>query len=99
LLVRGAGYHGKGVMGMLKSQPSSAGKNYNILCTWFLFQPLMLMLIEIIFKNSIHPAKKTQHFTIAKFSWLTLLKEMFAVCSESLNYSGCRTRAKQMKIT
>jgi myotubularin-related protein 5/13 len=26
LLVRGAGYHGKGVMGMLKSHPSSTGK-------------------------------------------------------------------------
>ena len=27
LLVRGAGYHGKGVMGMLKSHPSSTGKD------------------------------------------------------------------------
>ena len=27
LLVRGAGYHGKSVMGMLKSHPSSTGKD------------------------------------------------------------------------
>jgi hypothetical protein len=40
-------------------------------------------LIQIIFKNSVRTAKKTQHFTIIKISWLTLFKEIIAVYSEN----------------
>jgi hypothetical protein len=40
-------------------------------------------LIQIIFKNSICTAKKTQHSTITKINWLILLKEIIAVYSEN----------------
>jgi hypothetical protein len=45
--------------------------------------PLKPKLVEIIFKNSVRTAKKTLHFTITKISWLTLFKEIIAICSEN----------------
>jgi hypothetical protein len=36
------------------------------------FNPLKSKLIQIIFKNSVRTAKKTQHFTITKINWLIL---------------------------
>jgi hypothetical protein len=45
------------------------------------FNPLKPKLVQIVFKNSVRTAKKTQHFTITKISWLTLFKEI-AVYSE-----------------
>jgi hypothetical protein len=40
--------------------------------------PLKSKLIQIIFKNSARTAKKTQHFTITKISWLTPFKGITA---------------------
>jgi hypothetical protein len=40
-------------------------------------------LIQTIFKNSVHTAKKTQHFTMTKINWLTLFKEIITVCTEN----------------
>jgi hypothetical protein len=37
----------------------------------------------IIFKNPVRTAKKTTHFTITKLNWLTLFKEIIAVCTEN----------------
>jgi hypothetical protein len=37
----------------------------------------------MIFKNSVRTAKKTLHFTITKINWLTLFKEIIAVCNEN----------------
>jgi hypothetical protein len=45
--------------------------------------PLKPKLIQIIFKNSVRIAKKTQHFTITKINWLTLFKEIIAVYREN----------------
>jgi hypothetical protein len=44
---------------------------------------LELKLIQMIFKNLVRTAKKTQHFTITKINWLTLFKEIIAVYSEN----------------
>jgi hypothetical protein len=38
---------------------------------------------EVIFKNSVRTAKKTQHFAITKIKWLMLFLEIIAVCSEN----------------
>jgi hypothetical protein len=53
--------------------------------------------------NSVRTAKKTPHFTVTKISWLTLFKEIIAVCYENhtkpvnkkelLVLEACRTRA------
>jgi hypothetical protein len=40
-------------------------------------------LIQILFKNSVRTAKKTQLFTITKINWLMLFKEIIAVCSKN----------------
>jgi hypothetical protein len=45
--------------------------------------PLNPKLAEIIFKNSVRTAKKTQHFSITKVSWLILFREIIAVYSEN----------------
>jgi hypothetical protein len=37
--------------------------------------PLKPKLVQILFKNSVRTAKKTQHFTITKINWLTLFKD------------------------
>jgi hypothetical protein len=37
----------------------------------------------MLFKNSARTSKRTPHFTIAKFNWLTLFKEIIAVYSEN----------------
>jgi hypothetical protein len=37
----------------------------------------------MLFKNAVHTAKKTQHFTITKTKWLMLFRKMIAVYSES----------------
>jgi hypothetical protein len=47
-----------------------------------LFNPLKPKLVEIIFKNSVRTAKKTQLFTITKINWLKLFKEIIAFYSE-----------------
>jgi hypothetical protein len=39
--------------------------------------------MQIIFKNSVRTAKKTQHFTITKINRLTLFKEIIAVYCEN----------------
>jgi hypothetical protein len=36
-------------------------------------------LISIIFKNSVHTSKKTQHFANTKINWLILFKEIIVV--------------------
>jgi hypothetical protein len=43
-------------------------------------------LVQIIFKNSVRTAKKTQHFTITKINWLTVSMDTTAVYSE--NHKG-----------
>jgi hypothetical protein len=43
------------------------------------------MFIQIIFKDSVRTAKKTQLLTITKISWLTLFKEIIAVYTENHN--------------
>jgi hypothetical protein len=48
-----------------------------------LFKPLKPKLVQIIFKNSVRTAKKTQNFTITKINWLTLFKEIIAVYSDN----------------
>jgi hypothetical protein len=48
-----------------------------------MFNPLKLKLIQIVFKNSVHTTKKTQHFTITKINLLMLFKEMIPVYSEN----------------
>jgi hypothetical protein len=40
-------------------------------------------LVYIIFKYLARTAKKTPHFTVTKINWLTLFKEIIAVCSEN----------------
>jgi hypothetical protein len=35
----------------------------------------------MLFKNSVRTSKRTPHFTITKINWLTLFKEITAVCS------------------
>jgi hypothetical protein len=40
-------------------------------------------VVRVIFKNPVRTAKKTAHFTITKFDWLVLLKEIIAVRGES----------------
>jgi hypothetical protein len=37
----------------------------------------------MIFKNSVHTAKKTPHFTNTWISWLMLFEEIIAVYSEN----------------
>jgi hypothetical protein len=36
-------------------------------------------LVKILVKNSVRTSKSTPHFTITKFSWLMLFKEIIAV--------------------
>jgi hypothetical protein len=48
-----------------------------------LFNPLKPKLVQIIFKNSVRTAKKTQLFTIKKINWLTLFKEIITVYGEN----------------
>jgi hypothetical protein len=48
-----------------------------------LFNPLKPKLVQIIFKNSVRTAKKTQLFTITKIKFLTLFDEIIAVYSEN----------------
>jgi hypothetical protein len=38
--------------------------------------------ISLILKNSVRTAKKALHFTVTKINWLTLFKEIIAVCNE-----------------
>jgi hypothetical protein len=45
--------------------------------------PLKPKLTCIIFKHSARTAKKTPHFTVTKINWLTLFKEIIAVCCEN----------------
>jgi hypothetical protein len=40
-------------------------------------------LVEIILKNSVRTAKKTQNFTVPGMNWITLFKEVIAVYSEN----------------
>jgi hypothetical protein len=40
-------------------------------------------LVQIIFKNSVRTAKKTQPFTNTKINWLTLFMEIIPVYSEN----------------
>jgi hypothetical protein len=44
---------------------------------------IWVRLISMIFEILVRTAKKTQHFTITKINWLTLLKEIIAVYSEN----------------
>jgi uracil DNA glycosylase len=37
----------------------------------------------MLFKNSVHTAKKTQHFSITNISWFMLFKEIITVFSEN----------------
>jgi hypothetical protein len=41
------------------------------------------LLYQIIYKNSVRTAKKTQHFTITKINWLTLWRKIIVVCTEN----------------
>jgi hypothetical protein len=43
----------------------------------------MLIRLNNIYDNSDLTAKKTQHFTVTKISWLTLFKEIIAVHCEN----------------
>jgi hypothetical protein len=45
--------------------------------------PLKPKFVQIIFKNSVRTAKKTQLFTITKINLLTLFKEIIAVYCEN----------------
>jgi hypothetical protein len=45
--------------------------------------PLKSKLVQIIFKNSVPTAKKTQHFTITKINLLTLFRDIIALYSEN----------------
>jgi hypothetical protein len=56
--------------------------NLYIILEMKLFNYLKPKLIQIIFKNSVRTAEKTQHFTITKINLLTLFKEIIAVYSE-----------------
>jgi hypothetical protein len=40
-------------------------------------------IAQIIFKDSVRTAKKTQLFTITKINWLMLFKEIIPVCTEN----------------
>jgi hypothetical protein len=51
------------------------------------FNPFKLKIVGIIFKNSVHTAKKIQHFTIIKINWLMLFKEIIPVYTE--NHRKC----------
>jgi hypothetical protein len=42
-------------------------------------------LVQIIFKDSVRTAKKSPHFTVTKFNWLTLFKEIIVVYSEQIH--------------
>jgi hypothetical protein len=43
----------------------------------------------MIFKNSVHTAKKTQHFTVTKINWLTVIKEIIAAyCEENMKHTN-----------
>jgi hypothetical protein len=44
--------------------------------------PSKLTLVQIIFKDSVCTSKRTPHFTTTKINWITLFKEIIAVCSE-----------------
>jgi hypothetical protein len=39
--------------------------------------------MDIIFRNSVPTAKKTQHVSIAKTSWLMLFREMIVIYSDN----------------
>jgi hypothetical protein len=58
--------------------------------------PLKPKLVQIIFKNLVRTAKKTQHFTIKKINWLTLFKEIIAVYSK--NHTKPQLRNVQLLI-
>jgi hypothetical protein len=45
--------------------------------------PLQPKLAWVIFKNSVHTAKKTQHITVTEINWLTLFKEIITLQWES----------------
>jgi hypothetical protein len=56
---------------------SSYRKIFRLRKMWILIiyvNPLKPKLVEIIFKNSVRTAKKTQLFTITKVNWLMLVK-------------------------
>jgi hypothetical protein len=59
--------------------PGSCGDGDQLVCYINALKP---KLVWIIFKNSVRTAKKTLHFTITKINWLTMFKEIIAVCSE-----------------
>jgi hypothetical protein len=40
-------------------------------------------LVFIIFENSVRTSERTPHFTITKFNWLMLFKEIIALHSEN----------------
>jgi hypothetical protein len=42
-----------------------------------------MVVVMMVFKNSVRTAKKTPHFTVTKINRLTLFKEIIAVYSES----------------
>jgi hypothetical protein len=48
-----------------------------------IFKPLKPRHENMIFKNSVRTAKKTQLFTITKINWLTLFKKIIAVYIEN----------------
>jgi hypothetical protein len=43
----------------------------------------MLPRVQLVFKNSVRTAKKTQHFIITKLNWLMPFKEIFRLHCES----------------
>jgi hypothetical protein len=51
--------------------------------TILLFNPLKMKLVYILFKNSVRTSERTPHFTITKFNWLMLFKEIITVYSEN----------------
>jgi hypothetical protein len=69
-----------GVMALANRTPSD---NYYNARLSIAYRPSEAETIEILFKNSVRTAKKTPHFTITNFNWLTLFKEMTAVYNEN----------------
>jgi hypothetical protein len=50
-------------------------------------KPFKPQPVQKLFKTSVRTAKKTQHFTVTTVKWLTLLKEIIAVCTK--NHTKC----------
>jgi hypothetical protein len=48
-----------------------------------MFKPLKPNLVQILFKNSVRTANKTQLFTVTNINWLTLFKEVISVYTEN----------------